>query len=297
MLNQKAYMLFYIRDKKTSIKTAGGSESQYNGSKLKKMVPLNFGHPKENQLQDSYAPQVTANMHSFQTTAISCIAAGVNKKSKISEQVEIFSNVNFVSESQEKNTSSGQSCSKSGSPAGHDATLQLIPPRTNGIQTNDVFSSHTISNGSTSNGSSNNIKKRESEIKGADSMDNFNDMVVRHSRNHEVSNGNGNYIGRNSGADSKINGNSHENVKHSTNDLTGIITGHHAPKLPKNNSNGKLVAGEHLENGSVVYNSIDNESEAAKLLSLEDGFLFQVLDFCINASVYMFVFEKIAFGS
>ncbi len=89
----------------------------------------------------------------------------------------------------------------------------------------------------------------------------------------------------------------HENVKHSTNGLTSIITRHHATKLPKNDSNGKLVAGEHLENGSVVHNSIDNESEAAKLLSLEDGSLFQVLVFCINVAVYMFVFEKIAFSS
>ena len=88
----------------------------------------------------------------------------------------------------------------------------------------------------------------------------------------------------------------HENVKHSTNGLTGIITRHLATKLPKNDSNGKLVASEHLENGSVVHNSIDNESEAANLLSLEDGSLFQVLVFCINAAVYMFVFEKIAFS-
>lgn len=272
VLSQKAYMLFYIRDKKTRIQTAGGSESQYNGSKLKKMVSLNIGHPKENHLQDSYAPQVTENMHSFQTTAISCSVAGVNK---IPQQLENLSNVNFISESLEKNTSSGQSCSKSRSSADHDATLQMVPPRANGIQTNDVFANHSISNGCTSNGSNNNVKKQESEIKGADSVGNFNDMVVRHSRNRDVSNDNGNCIGRNSEAYSKINGNSHENVKHSTNGLTGIITRHHATKLPKNNSNGKLVAGEHLENGSVVHNSIDNESEAAMLLSLEDGSLFQ----------------------
>ncbi|GLJ46492.1 hypothetical protein SUGI_0979760 [Cryptomeria japonica] len=276
VLSQKAYMLFYIRDKNMSIKTAGGSQSQDNGSKLKKIVPLNIGRPKENQLQDSCASQATANVPSFQMTAISSIIAGVNKKSKVSQQVGNVSNVNFNSESLEKNTSSGQLCSKSGSPADHDATLQIVPPRTDGIQTNDVFSSHTISNGCTSNDAGNNIKKHESEIKGADSMDNFNEiLVVRHSRNHEVSNGNGNYISRNSGVDSKINGNSHENFKHSMNDLTGIITGHHTAKVPQNNSNGKLVAGEHLENCSVVHNSIDNESEAAKLLLLEDGSLFQ----------------------
>ncbi|XP_059077381.1 uncharacterized protein LOC131058557 isoform X2 [Cryptomeria japonica] len=276
VLSQKAYMLFYIRDKKTSIKTAGGSQYQENGSKLKKIVPLNIGRPKENQSQDSCVPRVTANVPSSQTTEISSIVEGVDRKSKISQQVGNVSNVNFISESLERNTSSGQLCSKSGSPADHYATLQFVPPRSNGIQTNDVFSSHTISNGCTSNGSGNNIKKQESEIKGVDSMDNFNEiLVVRHSRNSEVGNGNGNYISRNSGVHSKINGNSHENVKHSTNGLTGIISGHHTAKLPKNNSNGKLVADEHLENGSVVRNSIDKESEAAKHLPLEDGSLFQ----------------------
>lgn len=70
-----------------------------------------------------------------------------------------------------------------------------------------------------------------------------------------MSNATGNYISRNYGPDSKINGNGHENVKYSMNYLAGIITSHHT-----NNWNGKLVAGEHLESGSVVHNSIDNQN-------------------------------------
>ncbi|KAH9310575.1 hypothetical protein KI387_025610, partial [Taxus chinensis] len=259
VLSQKAYILFYIRDKKTTI-TKGGSQLQDSVSKVKLTVPLNIGSTKENQLQDSCAPQGTSNL-----LPISSVVAGVNMKSKLIKQVGKFSNGHFIAESVENRTSAAQSS--------HDAMSQLAS--TNGILTNDIFTNHVITNGCMTNNSCNGIRQQGSEVNGTDAVDKYNEIQdVRHLRKSAVSNGNECFSGRNPGIDSKNNDSKHQDAKNSGNDLAGIISGHHSTNSRKD-SNGKYAASRPLENGHAIGNSMDTECRDATNSSLEDDSSFQ----------------------
>lgn len=176
VLDQKAYMLFYIRGKTATIRPAVGHQFHVKDSKVCKAVSLNMGCPEERQLQDSYSKTV-------------------NRKSKLPKNMGDMANTDIILESAENSLNAGISSPAPEPTANQDVPLQLASTRSS-----DSLANYGRSNRCEADKQSGNslvvdhklgILKHGVKLKGKDTMDNGNGIqVVKHSINSAMGNRN-----------------------------------------------------------------------------------------------------------
>lgn len=238
VLDQKAYMLFYIRDKRTIIRPEVGPQFQVKDTKVCKAVSLNRGCPEERQLQDSYSNTV-------------------NRKSKPLKKMGDMANIDIILESAENSLNAGISSAEPA--ANQDVPLQLAF-----TADNDSLANHGRSNSCEADQQSGNsfvvdhkfgILKQGVKLKGKDTVDNGNGIqVVKHSRNCAFGNDNGHLAVKPSGVASR-----HQDVCQIGNDLTA--------------KNGRFACG-HLESGGLASDFMCNkhqEDQSGALLCKANG--------------------------
>eukprot|EP01018_Ginkgo_biloba_P015394 Gb_30872 [translate_table: standard] len=239
VLDQKAYMLFYIRDKRTSVKPAVMLQPQDNGTKVSKVARV-----KEGQLQACYATEVMQNLHSNSVDGMD-----INGKGKALKKKESLYREDSASESAATSLNAVLPSSAGEPPVNREPSLELTCTR----------NMATVTNGSLSNYPTSTLCQNAKHLGNSIVLDH----IVKHSEDDAMVNGNGHWSIKDSNTDSTGNGNKHWDVELSWKDFTP----HHG-----NDSVGKNAAGNgHLackrpENGSVASHLMQDEHQAGKHL-------------------------------
>lgn len=189
VLDQKAYMLFYIRDKRTTIRPVVGPQLQVKDTKVCKVVSLNSECPEERQLQDSYSKTV-------------------NRKSKLIKKMGDMANTDIILESAENSLNAGISFPVPEPVDNQDVPLQLATTENNDSLVNqgrsNMCEAHQQSANSYVVDHKFGILKHGLKLKGKDTVDNGNSIeVVKHSRDSTLGDDNGHLAVKPSGVASR----------------------------------------------------------------------------------------------